>query len=91
MEKISKSRRDLDLDRTMPNVELVQAIFIYYNMFKETHQEQDTQPPTNPQYEDVTQDSSDLESVASSSASQSKRKRKLSWTLEQEEGLIDGT
>ena len=32
--KISKSRRDLDLDRTMPNVELVRAIFIYYNMFK---------------------------------------------------------
>ena len=32
--KISKSRHDLDLDRTMPNVELVQAIFIYYNMFK---------------------------------------------------------
>ena len=26
--------RDLDLDRTMPNVELVRAIFIYYNMFK---------------------------------------------------------
>ena len=25
---------DLDLDRTMPNVELVQAIFIHYNMFK---------------------------------------------------------
>ena len=25
--KISKSRRDLDLDQTMPNVELVQAIF----------------------------------------------------------------
>ena len=32
--KISKSHRDLDLDRTMPNVELVQAIFIYYSMFK---------------------------------------------------------
>ena len=31
--KISKSRRDLDLDRAMPNVELVQAIFIYYSMF----------------------------------------------------------
>ena len=29
--KISKSSRDLDLDRTMPNVELVRAIFIYYN------------------------------------------------------------
>ena len=26
--KISKSRRDLDLDRTMPNVELVRAIFL---------------------------------------------------------------
>ena len=32
--KISKSRRDLDLDRTMPNVELVRAILVYYNMFK---------------------------------------------------------
>ena len=32
--KISKSRRDLDLDWTMPNVELFQAIFTYYNMFK---------------------------------------------------------
>ena len=31
--KISKSRCDLDLDRTMPNVELVRAIFIYYSMF----------------------------------------------------------
>ena len=56
---------------------------------QETHQEQDTQPPTNPQYEDVTQDSG-LESVANSSAFQSKRKRKFSWTLEQEEDLIDG-
>ena len=28
MEKISKSLCDLDLDRTMPNVELVRAIFI---------------------------------------------------------------
>ena len=28
--KISKSHRDLNLDRTMPNVELVRAIFIYY-------------------------------------------------------------
>ena len=56
---------------------------------QETHQEQDTQPPTTPQYEDVTQES-DLESVASSSASQWKRKRKFSWTLEQEEDLIDG-
>ena len=56
---------------------------------QKTRQEQDTQPPTTPQYEDVTQDS-DLESVASSTASQSKRKRKFSWTLEQEEDLIDG-
>ena len=30
--KISKSHCDLDLDQTMPNVELVRAIFIYYNM-----------------------------------------------------------
>ena len=87
-EKFQSHTGDLDLDRTMPNVELIQAIFIYYNMFKETGQEQDTQQPTNPQYEDVTQDS-DLESVASSSASQSKRKRKFSYTLEQEEDLID--
>ena len=42
---------------------------------QETRQEQDTQPPTTPQYKDVTQESG-LESVASSSASQSKRKRK---------------
>ena len=56
---------------------------------QETRQEQDTQPPTTTQYEDVTQES-DLESVASSSASQSKRKRKFSWTLEQEEDLING-
>ena len=32
--KISKSRRDLDLDQTMPNVEHVRAIFIYYKLFK---------------------------------------------------------
>ena len=32
--KISKSRHDLDLDRTMPNVELIRAIFKYYNMIK---------------------------------------------------------
>ena len=34
--KISKSRHDLDLDldQTRPNVELIRAIFIYYNMFK---------------------------------------------------------
>ena len=56
---------------------------------QETSQEQDTQPPTTPQYEDVTQES-DLESVASSSPSQRKRNRKFSWTLEQEEDLIDG-
>ena len=30
--KISKSHRDLDLDQTMPNVELVRAIFIYYTV-----------------------------------------------------------
>ena len=30
--KLSKSR--CDLDRTMPNVELIRAISIYYNMFK---------------------------------------------------------
>ena len=28
---ISKSHHDHDLDRTMPNVELIRAIFIYYN------------------------------------------------------------
>ena len=32
--KISKSHHDLDLDQTMPNVKIVQAIYIYYNMFK---------------------------------------------------------
>ena len=32
--KISKSRHDLDLDRTIPNVELVRANSKYYNMFK---------------------------------------------------------
>ena len=32
--KFSKSCCGLDLDRTMPNVELVRAISIYYNMFK---------------------------------------------------------
>ena len=31
---MSKSRCDLDLDRTMPNIELVRAIFIYYNVLK---------------------------------------------------------
>ena len=31
--KISKSRCDLDLDWTMPNVELIRAILVYYNMF----------------------------------------------------------
>ena len=50
---------------------------------QETRQEQDTQPPTTPQYEDVTQES-DLESVTSSSSSQSRGKRKFSWILEQE-------
>ena len=54
---------------------------------QEICQEQDTHNPP-PQYEDVTQES-DLESdLASSSASQSKRKRKFSWTLEQEEDLV---
>ena len=32
--KILKSRRDLDLDQKMPNVEIVQDIFIYYNYVK---------------------------------------------------------
>ena len=32
--KILKSHTDLDLDHKMPNVELVRAIFIYYNMCK---------------------------------------------------------
>ena len=31
MEKKSKSRDDFDLDWTMPNVELVRAIFTYYH------------------------------------------------------------
>ena len=34
MEKNFKSFCDLDLDRTMPNVELVRAVFICYNIFK---------------------------------------------------------
>ena len=33
--KISKSSCDLDLDRTMPNVELIQAILVYYNMLRQ--------------------------------------------------------
>ena len=32
--KISKSLCDLDLSPTMPNIELVRNIFIYYNVFK---------------------------------------------------------
>ena len=32
--KISKSCLDLDLGLTMPNIELVRVIFIYYNVFK---------------------------------------------------------
>ena len=32
--KILKSRSDLDLDQIMPNVELIRALFICYNMFK---------------------------------------------------------
>ena len=31
--KISKSRSDLDLGPTMPSIELVRDIFIYYNVF----------------------------------------------------------
>ena len=34
MEKISKTCHDLDLEQIMPNVELVRAIFIYYNISK---------------------------------------------------------
>ena len=35
MEKKFQSHAvDLALDQTMPNVELVRAVFIYYNMFK---------------------------------------------------------
>ena len=33
-EKFSKSRCDLDLDQTMPNAEIVRALFIHYNMLK---------------------------------------------------------
>ena len=32
--QISKSRHDLDLDRTLPNVKLVRAIFICYHVLK---------------------------------------------------------
>ena len=32
--KISKSHRDLDLDPTMPIIEHVRDIFIYYNVFQ---------------------------------------------------------
>ena len=32
--KISKSRHNLDLSVTMPNIEIVRVIFIYYNIFK---------------------------------------------------------
>ena len=32
--KISKSRHDLDLGLTMPSIEVVRVIFIYYNVFK---------------------------------------------------------
>ena len=31
---VNGEKCEIDLDRTMPNVELVRAIFIYYNMFK---------------------------------------------------------
>ena len=50
---MSKSRHDLDLDQTMPNVELVRAIFIYYNikfqvdyfLSYRVHRQTDTQTP----------------------------------------------
>ena len=32
--KFKNSRRDLDLGPTMPNIELVGVICIYYNVFK---------------------------------------------------------
>ena len=32
--KISKSHSDLNLGLTMPNIELVPVIFMYYNVFK---------------------------------------------------------
>ena len=32
--KISKSHSDLDLGPTMPNIELVRDIFIYYKVFQ---------------------------------------------------------
>ena len=34
MGKNFKSNRDFDLDRTMPNVELIQGLFISYNIFE---------------------------------------------------------
>ena len=34
MGKNSKSSRDLDLERTMPNVELIRGLFISYNIFE---------------------------------------------------------
>ena len=34
LRKISKSRCDLDLGPAMPNIELVQDIFIYYDVFQ---------------------------------------------------------
>ena len=34
MEEKAESYRDLDLAQTMPNFELVLAIFIYYNVFQ---------------------------------------------------------
>ena len=33
-EKISKSNCDLDLDPTIPIIELIQDIFIYHHVFK---------------------------------------------------------
>ena len=44
--KRSKSCRDLDVGSTIPNIELVSVIFIYYNVFKfhvhtDTHTDSD--------------------------------------------------
>ena len=32
--KVSKSNREIDLDWTMPNVELIRGLFISYNIFE---------------------------------------------------------
>ena len=49
---MSKSRRDLDLDRTMPNVELVRAIFIYYSIDRQTDRQTDRHTHTDRQTPD---------------------------------------